>query len=211
VERGINTFNDPAKTKSTQTERITINEKSAWCTSWEMYDTFNELEKSVEDADDLKGDFLRRDSIVNSNSNSSKEQIAPSTTNTMTKSIGTTTIASESSTAIGSTNQIDTKQDKQTTTNDNYFESIDFQLNTFFMERLINQNTYQPKQAKYRGFKPVLLDDGHARRDNHSASVDQQYDGLSLEKLWKYTTTLTKDRNVSCITWNQKNKVISTF
>ena len=31
------------------------------------------------------------------------------------------------------------------------------------------------------------------------------YDGLSLEKLWTYTSTLTKDRNVSCVSWNRKN------
>lgn len=31
------------------------------------------------------------------------------------------------------------------------------------------------------------------------------YDGLSLEKLWTYTSSLTKDRNVSCVSWNKKN------
>ena len=31
---------------------------------------------------------------------------------------------------------------------------------------------------------------------------------LSLEKLWNYTSSLTKDRNVSCIAWNKKNKDI---
>jgi len=34
------------------------------------------------------------------------------------------------------------------------------------------------------------------------------YDGVTLEKLWTYTSALTKERNVSCITWNNKNKVV---
>jgi WD40 repeat protein len=29
-----------------------------------------------------------------------------------------------------------------------------------------------------------------------------------LEKLWSYNCVLTRDRNVSCITWNRKNKDI---
>lgn len=35
----------------------------------------------------------------------------------------------------------------------------------------------------------------------------QQYDGPTLEKLWTYSSPLTKDRNVSCIAWNKKNPV----
>jgi hypothetical protein len=37
--------------------------------------------------------------------------------------------------------------------------------------------------------------------------LGQQYDGPSLEKLWTYSAPLTKERNVSCITWNKKNLV----
>ena len=40
-----------------------------------------------------------------------------------------------------------------------------------------------------------------------AAKLAQQYDGLSLEKLWTYGSLLTKDRNVSCIAWNSKNNV----
>ena len=38
----------------------------------------------------------------------------------------------------------------------NYQEDEKFKLNALYMERLLNQNTYQPKQARYRGLKPML-------------------------------------------------------
>lgn len=90
------------------------------------------------------------------------------------------------------------------------------------MERLLNQNNYQPKQAKYRGMAPPIgaPEESNIKKNlikkkfifnlNLKAKtvqkVPQQYDGPSLEKLWSYTSNLTKDRNVSCITWNKKNQ-----
>ncbi len=42
-----------------------------------------------------------------------------------------------------------------------------FALNAFFMERLVNQNTYQTKQAKYRGMTPIIINtDGTLTRRN---------------------------------------------
>ncbi len=35
------------------------------------------------------------------------------------------------------------------------------------------------------------------------------FDGPSLEKLWSFSCSLTRDRNVSCMTWNMKNNVKS--
>jgi hypothetical protein len=67
------------------------------------------------------------------------------------------------------------------------------------MERFLNQNTYQPRQARYRGMKPLIV-------PNETGKANQ-YDGLSLEKLWTYTSSLSKDRNVSCMCWNKKNSV----
>lgn len=37
----MNTFNDLPKSKLTQTEKITINEKETMCTVWDMYDSYN--------------------------------------------------------------------------------------------------------------------------------------------------------------------------
>lgn len=34
------------KIKSTQTEKLVINEKNVWCTAWDMYDSYNQDESS---------------------------------------------------------------------------------------------------------------------------------------------------------------------
>ena len=44
-----------------------------------------------------------------------------------------------------------------------FVKSEAFRLNAFFMERLLNQNTYQPKQARYRGLKPLVDDQSKFR------------------------------------------------
>ena len=32
-------------------------------------------------------------------------------------------------------------------------------MSAFYMERLLNQNTYQAKQARYRGLKPIATNE----------------------------------------------------
>ena len=46
ADRCINTFNDLPKIKSTQTEKLVINEKNVWCTAWDMYDSYNTEESN---------------------------------------------------------------------------------------------------------------------------------------------------------------------
>lgn len=72
------------------------------------------------------------------------------------------------------------------------------------MERLLNLNTYQNKQARYRMIKPAGLSGVPIKEDTKV----QLYDGMTLEKLWTYTCSLTRDRNISCMVWNKKNKDI---
>lgn len=93
----------------------------------------------------------------------------------------------------------------------NYLENKNFQLNAFFMERFLNQNTYQPRQARYRGMNPLVTPvEIQLQPQNSTKAIINinQYDGVSLEKLWTYTSSLSKDRNVSCMSWNKKNKDI---
>ena len=46
---------------------------------------------------------------------------------------------------------------KSTKADTNYVENENFKSNAFYMERLLNQNTYQSKQARYRCLKPLTL------------------------------------------------------
>jgi len=44
TERGMNTFNDLPKNKSTQTERILHSDASAGSSIWQLYDTYASLQ-----------------------------------------------------------------------------------------------------------------------------------------------------------------------
>lgn len=184
VDRGINTFNDLPKIKNTQTERITISEKGAWCTLWDMYDSnLNDSEKKDGDEDQV----VSKEAVIQTDSpaqqTSVKKSVATGTiTNTVMSEMPSETVEA----------QVEKKDDV------NYMEDENFRLSAFFMERLLNQNTYQSKQARYRGMKPVAT-------ETDPLSKIAQYNGLSLEKLWTYTSALTKERNVSCVTWNRRN------
>ena len=51
-----------------------------------------------------------------------------------------------------------------------------------------------------------------ADSDQQKLSQLSQYDiGISVEKLWIYSCSITKDRNISCITWNRRNQVRISF
>ena len=91
------------------------------------------------------------------------------------------------------------------------------------MERFLIQNTYQAKQARYRGFKSLqplgATGDHEAPRASHTttssvaaaaaaAAGPVQFEVISLEKLWTYASPLSKERNVSCMCWNKKNRDI---
>ena len=81
VDRGINTFNDLPKIKNTQTERITISEKGAWCTLWDMYDSnLNDSEKKDGD----EGQVVSKEAVVQTDS--------PAQQTSVKKSVATGTI-----------------------------------------------------------------------------------------------------------------------
>ncbi|CAF0853290.1 unnamed protein product [Brachionus calyciflorus] len=190
ADRGINTFNDLPKIKSTQTEKLVISEKGVLCTAWDMYDSYNPDEatnpNSVDKALDDKSDNLpSKDKFQKNDTVTTNVSIISSDTNQRS----TVSLADS---ALAEKNKSNFQEDKI------------FKSNLFFMERLINLNTYQNKQARYRMMKPARLSGVPSKEDNKV----QLYDGPSLEKLWTYSCGLTRDRNVSCMVWNKKNKDI---
>ena len=73
-------------------------------------------------------------------------------------SAGTTTGNSEAS-AVASSHFIDSEIKAASDNQNNFLENEMFKLNAFYMERLLNQNTYQNKQARYRGLKALTVDE----------------------------------------------------
>jgi hypothetical protein len=106
----------------------------------------------------------------------------------------------------------------------------DIDVDAFIMERILNLNGYREKQIVYRGFNPMIgisqdgmnillgdiffiklildnlqdTDKEHPEKKDLSLIKDTN---ISLERLWHYTSYLTRDRNVSCLCWSEQNHV----
>jgi len=197
IERGINTFNNLPKTKTTQTEKITINEKGIWATAWDMFDSENKPQE--EEDTQLPNKSVSTETKPIDSTSIAASLMSNSISKTRTGSIATGTVASEMSAVSHKPIELE----NAIKIDNDYKKSDSFKECAFFMERLLNQNNYQPKQAKYRGMAPPI----GAEETKTVQKVSQQFlDGPSLEKLWAYSSNLTKDRNVSCITWNKRNQ-----
>jgi hypothetical protein len=70
----------------------------------------------------------------------------------------------------------------------------DIDVDALIMERILNSSAYHIKQIVYQGFNKKDL--SSIRNTN-----------LSLERLWHYSSNLTQNRNVSCLSSSQQNHV----
>ncbi|XP_059146873.1 dynein axonemal intermediate chain 4-like isoform X2 [Physella acuta] len=247
VERGMNTFNEPPKLKSVHTTKIDTDSVSVECSNWDMYDTYDALEKlkkdfsekslheeeanleqeieeeleddidALEEAEDEEGTISRP--------LSPKDDIAP-TPAPVGSPLDLKNVESEARTAKKSFHQLEKSFSRNTSiigselnysleiavelTPDEQLEkewdsiimSDEFLHHLFIMERIINLNTYQPKQALYRGFQPLTND---SQKTGASDSMSVHDVGPNLDRLWSYTCNVTKGRNISCMAWNRKN------
>ena len=108
-------------------------------------------------------------------------------------------------------------------------------VDAFIMERILNLNIYHVKQVVYRGFNSIIgigpdsmifllnrfFFPGKSILDDRALVIqdkDKEYlkkkdvlsikdTNFSLERLWYYTSYLTRDRNVSCLCWSEQNHV----
>ncbi|XP_070195280.1 dynein axonemal intermediate chain 4-like isoform X2 [Littorina saxatilis] len=220
AERGMNTFNEAPKLKAIQTNKIGYTDTGVTCTNWDMYDTFKAVEKeakdkeakgeggtisrpnspneaeSSKDADPLKPDVPEVAQAV-SRSASVKSGSRVESRVTMSSSVGGSELFASKETGVGSFQSDVTAVDE-----DKIMKSDSLKKDLFIMERVINLNTYQPKQALYRGFDIVPDIDHELTNVNQIAVSDM---GPNLDRLWSYFCPLTKGRNVACLAWNKSN------
>ncbi|CAG5118395.1 unnamed protein product [Candidula unifasciata] len=214
AERGMNTFNEPLKLKSVHTQKIETQEVAAECTNWDMYDTFKvfEKEETEEDDDEDEEGTISRPTSPKEEEAETVDNV-PSAISAKRESAvhavsrgGSAFQQCSSSTIVGSEIQssLDTaielsEKDKLAQEWEELSKSEQLKNHLFLLERVICLNTFQNKQAQYRGFKPVLTSVG-------DPSITQNLDmSPNLERLWSYDCPLTRGKNVSCIAWNKSN------
>ncbi|XP_076441248.1 dynein axonemal intermediate chain 4-like [Babylonia areolata] len=228
ADRGMNTFNEPPKLKAIQTNKIGYAEVGVTCTNWDMYDTYKALEKDTKDADkeeeegtisrpgspkegEAAGEQGEAKDSSGAPADDSVDATAPSqrigsatkpgsrveSRATMSSSVAGSELFASKETGIGSVQTDITALDE-----DKIMKSESLKKDLFIMERVINLNTYQGKQALYRGFKIISDLEREGSTVNQIAVSDM---GPNLDRLWSYVCPLTKGRNVSCLAWNKSN------
>ncbi|CAL1536674.1 unnamed protein product [Lymnaea stagnalis] len=216
VERGMITFNEPHKLKSVQTAKIDLIAVGVECTHWDMFDTYDAIEKekkAQEEAQEEEGTISRptspkiTDSISTEPSNpevDNKDNLAARissakqvTNRVDSRATNSSVLGSEIQSSLETAVEL-TEKEKLAAEWAELMQSEKFNNHLFLLERVINLNTYQIKQALYRGYKTVS--------ESHSTLASLAQDmGPNLDRLWSYACILTRGKNVSCMAWNKSN------
>uniref|UniRef100_A0A8C7E8I7 Dynein axonemal intermediate chain 4 n=1 Tax=Nothoprocta perdicaria TaxID=30464 RepID=A0A8C7E8I7_NOTPE len=189
VERMMQTLNGAPKSKEVQCDKIVTEDKGIMVTSWDLYDSFNELE--IEPTSKAEG---RRVTIVSSNIS-----LIKSTTSSVMETALLAKIHEE-------------REDHS----EAILKSDKFQQDLFFMERILMENVFQPKLAVYRQL-PEEHEQEEQEEEEHKDvfiapsvlsnlnKAPEEFVPPSLELLWSYTCDLTSGRSVSSMAWNKLN------
>lgn len=220
AERGMNTFNEAPKIKAIQTNKISYADQGVSCSNWELYDTYQAQEQAVKDAEgeEEDGTISRPGSpkeTVATEAGGAKTAAAPDvekgtrggsqsaktgsrvdSRGTISSSVAGSELFASKETAVGSLTSDVTAQEEE-----KIMKSEQIKKDLFIMERVINLNTYQTKQALYRGFQ--IITDPEDKQSSINIAVNDM--GPNLDRLWSYVCPLTRGRNVSCLAWNKAN------
>lgn len=234
MERGINTFNEPPKYKNIQTTKICYNDVGVNASTWDMYDTYQIVKqmenKAKEEAEEEEVNTASRPvSITGEKQDTTKEDEKPGSggaREVTTVSLHKSAVESQNMSTMTGTDSVFASRESGVTAVDSQkqisevdiFKSEALKKNLVIMERVVNLNTYQPKQAQYRGFETITdtsdKDTGDAaeteqtvisRKKKEAPAVAITDMGPNLDRLWAYQAPITKGRNVSCIAWNKVN------
>ncbi|KAK3090322.1 hypothetical protein FSP39_010938 [Pinctada imbricata] len=221
MERGMNTFNEPPKYKTIQTNKISHVEVGIMATTWDMYDTYEKLEKEArakEEKDEEEGTISRPSSPkegegeksdsgtqVKESGSLGREGSAKSVRIESRATVASSMAGSESVFASRETGVSSIPSEMSALEEDKFLKSEAFKRDMFIMERVINLNTYQPKQALYRNF-PIIPDIDRESSEGSDKQVSVMGDmGPNFDRLWSYSCKLTNGRNVSSLSWNKLN------
>ncbi|XP_010223835.1 PREDICTED: WD repeat-containing protein 78-like [Tinamus guttatus] len=204
VERMMQTLNGAPKSKEVQCDKIVTEDKGIMVTSWDLYDSFNELE--VEPTSKAEG---RRVTIVSSNISLISGQHDQSASSVCDRD-------STSSSVVESALLAKIHEEKEDHS-EAILKSEKFHQDLFFMERILMENVFQPKLAVYRqlpvltepvatsntGDRATTMEEADPEKEEHERP--EEFVPPSLELLWSYACDLTNGRSVSSMAWNKLN------
>ncbi|CAF0773122.1 unnamed protein product [Rotaria sordida] len=180
-DRGMNTFNSSVKNKEVQCERLSSQSREAYASTADMYDSERViLVKGVHETQTIDDGTIRLDQTRSLSSGVDKSHGTRLSDQSMDETMRKP--------AVAKTTAEEAKVPEP-------FDSSKIASCVFIMERVLNSNTNQTKQAIYRGLTPLVVKE-------EKGTV---YSGLALDKLFAYSAELTSNKNVSALAWNHKN------
>jgi len=229
VQTGMQTFNDAPKNKDVQAGKTSMEHVGVTATTWDMYDTYNKETEPHGEIDNLASN---KDSMPKTDSKNAKLNLESSKPNPFSsKSVSQSSNRGSSymsSTFVGfETTVCDAPVEKLAEVEEkfdveqqwDYIKAKNSNLveQLLITERIVTENIHQAKLAAYRGL-PVYEDvfkelEGITAKTMtvkssstiKSSSVDEI---PRLEVLWSFNCVLTKEKNVSCFSWNKTNSDI---
>ncbi|TRY54611.1 hypothetical protein DNTS_001597, partial [Danionella cerebrum] len=198
VERSMQTFGGALKTKEVQCEGIAMVDKAVMSTTWDMYDSFC----NINDIDG-KPAVVKNEAIVSEPSTT--QYTNPSSDQSMSLVTATSSVSGSSSSLEKPACLLPLEEmpDLQL-----IFQSDKLKQDLALMERVLATSIFQPKLAAYRQLPKI--DDPEcvwmAKEEESWAEQHKSSTRPFLEQLWVYKCELTVGQNVSCMTWNKKNK-----
>ncbi|NXA31560.1 WDR78 protein, partial [Eudromia elegans] len=228
VERMMQTLNGAPKSKEVQCDKIVREDKGIMVTSWDLYDSFNDLE--IEPTSKAEG---RRVTIVSSNISIISREHDESTSSICDRDSTTSSVMESALLA-----KIHEEKEDHS---EAILKSEKFHQDLFFMERILMENVFQPKLAVYRqlpvliepiatsntGDRTTAMEEADLEKEEHEQEeqdeeeqkdvftapsvlsnlnkVPEEFVPPSLELLWSYTCDLTNGRSVSSMAWNKLN------
>ncbi|NXL46974.1 WDR78 protein, partial [Podilymbus podiceps] len=227
VEKMMQTVNGATKTKEVQCDKIVMEDKGVMVTSWDLYDSFNELE--IEPTSKAEGSRATTGKSSKSHTTKEHDQAV-----SVSSDRGNTT-----STMVLENAVLAKIHEEEKCHSEAVLTSENFQQGLFFMERILMENIFQPKLAAYRQF-PVLTDPNvtsatsgmvaavkEAKQEEHGkekkdkeeqkeafidpsipSDLDKTPEDIvppRLEQLWSYTCDLTNGHSVSSMAWSKVN------
>ncbi|KAK2155931.1 hypothetical protein LSH36_226g00003 [Paralvinella palmiformis] len=236
MERGMNTFNEPPKYKNIQTSKISYNDVGVNASTWDMYDTYQivkQLEnKDKEESEEEDSTVSRPVSTGDEKQDQTKEDVESGSGEAGAKEVTTVSlhksvVESQNMSTVTGTDSVFASRDSgvAAVSNQKQVAEVDIlksealKKNLVIMERVVNLNTYQPKQAQYRGYDIITdtsdKDTGDTTEQEQQSLVSRKKKeapavaitdmGPNLDRLWAYQAPISKGRNVSCIAWNKVN------
>nr|XP_002131353.1 WD repeat-containing protein 78 [Ciona intestinalis]BCG62024.1 WD repeat-containing protein 78 [Ciona intestinalis] len=212
AERGMQTFNFAQKHKEIQAEKVGLTDAAINVTSWDMYDTYASKEEPPT-SDSNEGIIEKRGRSLGGGGERRGSRDGSVGTSRVTESRASMLTMS----VMGEPEPDPSPQPTTTETNETgvnpQWEKISnsesILKHLVVMERVVTENIYQPKQATYRGMS-VLIDPDKEMEDAENATGGGSPDimtaiGPTIDRLWSYSSPMTKGRNVSSMTWNKVN------